>query len=421
MNLSGKKAIFVGGLKHHVTRLTYVFDALEKQGVDIHVLVGNNGENIDGFSEILIQQKRSFKMFYDYLDESLMEDINSEADRLCQQAASSETQQQSFRDYFGDEYFFFSIRDFVESWALIGRALDQEKPDFVFALYEGNFWTKILCRLAWERNIPVYAFQEGNCMVYEEMFGHLDYIFGEYLSRYSSKLLVWSETVKHLFMNQGVPASRLAVVGNTQLDFFYNADASTIKQKLITRFRTPVEKVILFAVSDLAVPGHNVQKHVHEPLQRLLSLLLKHPNWGLLVKWYPRSTSEVLADQYDAQLSGNGQVVTDRAGKLSDMMSGVDALTCVYTGCRWEALVADVPIFEFDASPMPEKQFEEMGVAHPLVDNEDMLKLERIVMGEEEACPSSVRKKVLKDFYGPAEGLVCDRVVKVIRQHMSEL
>ncbi len=267
-NLQGKKCLIVTAQSHHVAKTINVVKELERRGVDVTYLTSQNGNNeFTGDLELpLIDRGIPYLFLYDFLDETLCEEIKIVAEECLELINQTQSEKDiALEDYFADHGISNSIYESAENFKLFEKAIFNIKPDFCLVLYEGNFWTKVFTYLCNKYKYPIFSFQEGMYTKAEMLRPAVS----ETITKYSTKVFLWGEVSKEMLSVTAPDPSNLIVVGAPHTDDLYKSmiNFSNANFRRLLGLNED-KKVILFilpaVISNLKTRIDNFYKYINE-------------------------------------------------------------------------------------------------------------------------------------------------------------
>lgn len=217
-------AIFAGR-EHHALKLKSIYDGLQERGHDPSYLIAQNSLNIDPASEF-IWKYGEFSHAYEYLDGAAIERANNISRPLQEYTTNSELNKQ-----ISPFWISHSIREAAISLEAFRCYLDREAPNAVMILHLANFWGSILAYAAREREIPVFAYQEG-------LLRHSDQDTMNKQSFASDGvdiMFTWSTLDKDTYLRAGAPEGVVCPVGPFHLDDWIAVARTPQKRQEFTR------------------------------------------------------------------------------------------------------------------------------------------------------------------------------------------
>jgi hypothetical protein len=199
--------LIFSGRKHHKDKLQPVFDALSKDG-DVRWLITNNAINID--PPLMYTNPSGQPFVHAYMQMRPGDD--DVVDRVVEKTLRNMPLVPGVAPWWQ----VYSVREAAELVVSYRNVIEQAKA--IIILHSNNFFAKPLAYLAQERNIPVFAFQEGVLRDRDQGTMNKQASAGEYVD----KLFVWSNTAKKQYIAAGLKSNQIVVSGPMHLDKYIN-------------------------------------------------------------------------------------------------------------------------------------------------------------------------------------------------------
>jgi len=426
--LEGKTAVCFSGRVHHAEKLCQLMTYLHQHGgLQVrYVTSAFNSYNVDSFERPLKDKGLPYDLIQDWMTADLVEEMN----RLNQPV-----QQEITKRMFDEDHNIFdtvssiwtrdAFRDTIECYVLFREYLQDVRPDLIFVLHEANFWTKILAYWGHRMSIPIVSFQEG---MYRPpgTSKYLQNLFGDILTNYSTKVCLWGDYSKSIFLECGVPENKLSVVGAPHLDEFLPIDREKLR-RIRTKVRQELgigenQKVILLLLSlsrywngDLVGDIRQVSEYVR-----------KQPNMALIVKWHPLEHAE-LVTQVQQLLEPDGQakpnpsassgslIIHQHERDLMELIQASDLTLIQNSTSGLECLVFGVPLLELNLDSKPtENSYFADGVAERIHSPEDLPQLARFLNGHRLRVIPGMVDRYLHHLLYHLDGNAQSRILDVV-------
>ena len=337
------KGLCFAGREHHVKKLRYTMDYLQQREFSIEYITGNNVLNWDNYESPLLQQGKAYHHLLDFLDAGLMEEIQRTNTLLQEAQNNTPLDQPGFGDYVSDFFVRFSLRDIAETFVLFRRALEKIRPDVVFILHEGNFWTKSLAYHANQLGIAVVSFQEGQ---YAKSAAPDRFSPFRVMSEFSDRVLLWGAKEYRLFAGLDVPVERLRVVGVPHLDEYLHLSPERrvqLRQAVLQRNQLPEsEKIVLFAAPHSGVAIGEIATILRD----LVDFFKRCIGYSLIIRFHPFETH--LERAFEALWMQIPNVSCDQVSETPDLISAIDLCLCQRTSLGLECLALGKPLIEIN-------------------------------------------------------------------------
>ena len=266
--LEGKTGICFSGRDHHAKKLAELMSYMEEHGgLKIRFVTSAfNSYNVDSFECPLIDQGLSYDLIQDWINQELVREMH-QLNRAVQDEITSRmfNEDNNILDDISTIWTRDAFRDTVECYVLFREYLKDVRPDVVFVLHEANFWTKILSYWARELHIPVVSFQEGLYRPPGEN-KYFNYFYQHALVDYSTRVCLWGDYTKDIFLSCGHTADKFVTVSAPHLDKLLAKPAS---ERLQIREQTrrdlnikPDQKVILLLLTPAKIWTGDLQHDV---------------------------------------------------------------------------------------------------------------------------------------------------------------
>jgi len=428
--LEGKTAICFSGRVHHAEKLSRLMTYLHLHGgLQVrYVTSAFNSYNVDSFERPLKDKGLRYDLIQDWMTAELVEEMT----RLNQPV-----QHEITKCMFDDEHNIFdtvssiwtrdAFRDTIECYVLFREYLQDVRPDVIFILHEANFWTKILTYWGHRMSIPIVSFQEG---MYRPpgTSKYLQNLFGDILTKYSTKVCLWGDYSKSIFLECGVPEDKLAVVGAPHLDEYLPIDAPRRKQ---TREKIRRElgidenqKVILLL---LALSRYWVGDLVND-IKLVGEYVRKQPDMALIVKWHPMEHGE-LVKQVQQLLEPDGQAKPNRSASngsriihqherdLMELIWASDLALIQNSTSGLECLVFGLPLVELNLDSKPtENSYFADGVAERIHHPQDIPLLSKFANGYRKRVIPGMVDRYLHHLLYSLDGATQSRILDVVTE-----
>ncbi|MBU0466001.1 MAG: hypothetical protein KKE12_20825, partial [Proteobacteria bacterium] len=287
--MKGRVLCFTG-LEHHIRGLFPIIKYLEKEGLEVECLTTINNRCISdlrGNFEFPLREKGiRYCLTYDYLDKEIVKQIESVRERLGKEI------KEKFENLIltcplMEEGLWLGIDDMVENYVLMEKILEIKKPDIGLILHELNFWGKIFTYLLHRRGIPIVSLQEGL-----HPSGGREWLKTYLLrSEYSTKVCVWGEDTKKVFLDAGVPKEKIGIAGSSQYDELLRIPLNKmkeIKKSVMEELEIPSDKkVILFIGTKLSFFYNITREEVGFMVDSLINYIGRNDDLFLILKWHP--------------------------------------------------------------------------------------------------------------------------------------
>ena len=337
------KGLCFAGREHHVKKLRYTMDYLQQREFSIEYITGNNVLNWDNYESPLLQQGKAYHHLLDFLDAGLMEEIQRTNTLLQEAQNNTPLDQPGFGDYVSDFFVRFSLRDIAETFVLFRRALEKIRPDVVFILHEGNFWTKSLAYHANQLGIAVVSFQEGQ---YAKSAAPDRFSPFRLLSEFSDRVLLWGSKEFGLLNCSEQARSRLRVVGVPHLDEYLNLSperALQLREAALRNNRLPkAEKIVLFAAPHSGVAVGDIAIILRD----LVAFFKTRTDYSLIIRFHPFEAH--LERAFAPLWKQIPNVSCDQASETPDLISSIDLCLCQRTSLGLECLALGKPLLEIN-------------------------------------------------------------------------
>jgi glycosyltransferase involved in cell wall biosynthesis len=266
------------GLEHHFRKLRPLLGAAERRGHTIRLLTAQNpycDHNFD-FEIPLKRSGQSYRLLQEYRHCPGYEPRLAANRARHARAWSSALRGGASPPWYGLGIALDSgLQEVCEDEVTFELALEEEAPDAVLALHEGNFWTRPFSSVCATAGVPFYAFQEGS--YYDQMPTE---VLREY-ARCSRRSFTWGESDRRRLIAAGCDPERLLVSGPTHLDPVLRdwPARSTARERL----GLPPDRPLVLLVT----PNGMVAQMPSRFLEALAQLMGQHPEWELACKWRP--------------------------------------------------------------------------------------------------------------------------------------
>ena len=402
------------GRKHHYERLSPVVNALRAKGVNVSYFVSDNAIQLDSSLEYLIPANEQFVHAQGYLSEKDIPQVTEMTHWMLSQSSGNQTG--DFRNYISPFWLAFTAREMAEGIVSFRNMLVSQKPDCVLILHEANYWGKALAYLCHEAGVPCISFQEGH-LRHRDQFTQGKFALS---CEYSTKVLMWSESSKQAYVNSGISAEKLEVVGIPHLDKWFSLLLETPPNELLNmkhniRFRLGLRNTLLLVTFALPQLG----RYDGSPMKAIGML----SDWSadnpvqLAIRFHPFEAEETVRRVRDALIDHpRARVIED--GETISLVLASDAVISQHTTIAVEALALGVPLVEIDVDHVGVlESLAEQGVAVPMTSKADFSKIPDVVSGK-----LSVERANLHDWLesniGPRDGHSTERSVQSIGEYL---
>ena len=422
-NLVGKLGVCFSGREHHLGKLAPLMDYLQQEGgLKVrYVTSAFNSYNVDSFERPLRDRAVAYDVIQDWMNDELVMEM-----RQLNQAVQNEItsrmflEQHNMLDYISTLWTRDAFRDTIECYVLFREYLRDVKPDIVFVLHESNFWTKILAYWAVQKKIPVVSFQEGMYRPYPDS-QYFQTLYGKILAEYSSKVCLWGDYAKRIFMDCEVSEDKLVTAGAAHLDELLSVpveERHQIRAKIRSELKVASNlKIILMLLS----PSKIWQGDLVQDIRLIGEYVHQQPDTVLVVKWHPMEHSGMV-DQVKQMLDSKShpQIIHEHDRNIIDLIWASDLALTQNSTTGLECLVFGVPLVELNLSnqPLPNSYYKD-GVAERIHQAEDIPRLSEILRGKRfEVFPGMV-ERYLERLLFRLDGRTQERILKVVSELIS--
>lgn len=432
--LEGKTGICFSGRDHHAKKLANLMHYMEEHsGMQIRfVTSAYNSYNVDSFERPLIEQGLSYDLIQDWMNQDLVREM-----RRLNRAVQGEITARMFDD---DHNILDDIstiwtrdafRDTVECYVLFREYLNDIQPDIVFVLHEANFWTKILAYWAHEMGIPIVSFQEG---LYRPPGDnkYFDHFYRQALVDYSTRVCVWGDYTKDIFLHCGHPADKFVSVGAPHLDKLL---AKSPTERMMIREQTrrdlhiqPDQKVILL----LLTPARIWTGDLPHDVLKVGEWVLDQPDITLIVKWHPLEHDQ-LVEQVKHQIAQaiekvhlesfiptneiSNRIIHEHGRDITPLIWSSELALIQDSTSGLECLAFSVPLVElkFDPTSLRESYYGD-GVAERIHHHRDIAKLRNLLNGEKQEVTTQEIQQYLEHSLHRLDGMTRHRILNVVSE-----
>ena len=421
-----KKFIFFVGLFHHLKKMTNISDALNEYGANIIYVTAQNhngcAPNIN-FEATLIENEHPYVELTEYLNEKIVRKISTEKKIILQKTRDSffkKKYDSEILQYTVEKDLMFALVDGIEINHLIPEMLQKEKPDAVFILHEGNFWTKSLSAFCNKFNIPIFSFQEG--IYYDDCSVNLL----KNISQYSSRVFLWGTDAEIRIKKAGGRKDLLIVTGAPHLDKLkdYNQKRIVeIKKKYGINLRSQIVTFITPRLFNYPIS--------YTFLECFIKYILKHADIQFIIKFHPadpewmlKQTKEYIYSLIDSN-SLNSNIYFKYKEGIEDLIAISDLILSYGTTAGGETLAFKKPLIEINWEKKNYNlSFTNKRVSEELVEEKDFKKINKILAeGIDSEIKTNMEKFVYKNFYkidGKATKRVLEEVIKYMKNKCSK-
>lgn len=407
------KGLVFTGREHHAKKLADTMDYLSEGSFVIEYITSNNVLNADDYESPLIAQGRPYHHLLDFLSDDAVRDINERNEELKALLREDDCTR-SFCEYMPEFYLRFSLRDAIECVVLFDRALESIKPDAVFVLHEGNFWTKPLAYLARRRNIEVFSFQEGQYETGGEM---QKFSMWADISVYSTCVFLWGSRSVDVLNCVPMRAHKLHAVGVPHFDRHLQMPAEEIerlRRVLEARHRLrPGTPIVVFAVPHTSVLKGSLDLLLND----LTEFFSTNPRASLLIRFHP------FEPWFAQKLSGLNEnslnIRVDQHTDTLDLIVATDLCLCQRSTIGLEYLAFGKPLIElnYQHSPSDSASFFNQGIA-ALISEKSQLTVIDAVLANPRVTPDLVRlADTVEQYFHKTDGQTNRRIA----EHVSAI
>ncbi len=432
--LEGKTGICFSGRDHHAKKLAELMSYMEEHGgLQIRFVTSAfNSYNVDSFERPLIDQGLSYDLIQDWMNQELVSEMHQH-NRAVQDEITSRmfNKDNNILDDISTIWTRDAFRDTIECYVLFREYLKDVQPDVVFVLHEANFWTKILAYWAHEMGIPIVSFQEG---LYRPPGGnkYFSYFYQHALVDYSTRVCLWGNYTKDIFLNCGHTADKFAVVGAPHLDKLLAKPAG---ERMNIREQTrgdlnikQDQKVILLLLTPARIWSGDLQRDV----QMVGEWVLHQQDVFLIVKWHPLEHDK-LVEQVKAQIGETieklhlesfvptteiaNRIIHEHGRDITSLIWSSDLALIQDSTSGLECMVFGLPLIEvkFDSKPLKNSYFSD-GVAERIHNPQDLSKLSDFLNGEKQHVTSEKVQRYLEHSMHRLDGRTRDRILDVVTE-----
>ena len=410
MTYSNRTVIVFSGRQHHYERLSPVVNALRAKGVNVSYCISENAIQLDTSLEYLIPANEQFIHAQGYLAESDIPKVTEMAHWMLSQVGRDTS------NFVSPFWMAFTMREVAEVVVSFRNMLTSQKPECVLILHEANYWGKALAYLCHEVEIPCISFQEGHLRHRDQTTqGKFALSCG-----YSTKVLMWSDGAKQAYVNSGISAEKLEVVGIPHLDKWLTLLLETpkdgfavmrqaIRTRLGLRNTLPL---VTFALPQLGRYDGSPMKAIG----LLSDWSADHPV-QLAIRFHPFEAEETVRRVRDALVDHpRARVIED--GETVSLVLASDAVISQHTTIAVEALAMGVPLIEIDVDNVGVLEcLAGQGVAVPIISKADFSKITDVVSGKL-SVECATLHQWLESNIGPRDGKSTERAVQSIGRYL---
>jgi len=402
------------GREHHYQRLSPVVNALRAKGVNVSYFVADNAIQLDSSLEYLIPANEQFVHAQGYLSEKDIPQVTEMTHWMLSQTGSDSVK--DYRNYISPFWLAFTAREMAEVIVSFRNVLVSQKPDCVLILHEANYWGKALAYLCHEAGVPCISFQEGH-LRHRDQFTQGKFALS---CEYSTRVLMWSESARQAYINSGIHAEKLEVVGIPHLDKWLSLLLETPQDEFATMrhaIRANLGLRIALPLVTFALP--QLGRYDGSPMKAIGML----SDWSadnpvqLAIRFHPFEAEETVRRVRDALIDHpRARVIED--GETVPLVLASDSVISQHTTIAVEALALGVPLVEIDVDHVGVlESLAEQGVAVPVMSKADFSKILDVVSGK-----LSVERANLHDWLesniGPRDGHSTERSVQSIGEYL---
>jgi hypothetical protein len=208
------------GREHHTGKLRPIFEGLKSAGKNVAWVFGNNAINIDSPLTYTLPSGDPFIHMYTRMRPGDDDAVDGLVGQLRDELPFIEAVSPFWQT--------FSFREAAEVYVAFHRVLEQEEVEALLVLHTNNFWAKMLAYICQEKDIPVFAFQEGLLRDRDQATMNKQALAAEYCDT----LFVWGQKSKTAYVKAGVKSSQLHISGPPHLDKYSGIKKTTVAEAL---------------------------------------------------------------------------------------------------------------------------------------------------------------------------------------------
>lgn len=158
-----------------------------------------------------------------------------------------------------------------------------------------------------------------------------------------SKMALFGDAVKEMFILEGIDPKRILVTGNPKFDKVYYSKDSNCKQKVCKKWHIPPDKEII-----LLLTQYMVEAKIWSPEQRrkfvlaIVSATAALPNTQLIIKLHPPTESE--EDYQEIVRDLTSQPIICKYASLPELLNACDLAITVSSTAALEAMAIGKPV-----------------------------------------------------------------------------
>lgn len=388
---------------------------LSEGDFSIEYITSNNVLNADDYESPLISQGLTYHHLLDFLSDKAVSEINQRNDAL-QALFHNEESLRSFSEYIPEFYLRFSLRDAIECLVLFDRALESIRPDAVFILHEGNFWTKPLAYLARQRDIEVFSFQEGQYETGSEISRFS--MWGD-ISVYSTLVFLWG--LRDVDTLNCVPrrAQKLTAVGVPHFDrHLQMAEAVTAQMRRDFTSRHRLKRGAPTVV--FAAPHSSVLKGSFDTLLKdLIEFFAVNTHLSLIIRFHP--FEPWFAKSLSGLSESSANIRVDQETAPLDLIVATDLCLCQRSTIGLEYLAFGKPLIElnYQHSKGDSTSFSNQGIAALISEKSHFHLIEQALAESGKVPPSPKIQETIERYFFKTDGHTNRRISEHINAILS--
>jgi len=409
------KGLVFTGREHHAKRLADTMKYLSGGDFSIEYITSNNVLNADDYESPLISQGLPYHHLLDFLSDDAVSEINRRNDQL-QTLFHNEESLRSFSEYVPEFYLRFSLRDAIECLVLFDRALESIRPDAVFILHEGNFWTKPLAYLARQRDIEVFSFQEGQYETGSEISRFS--MWGD-ISVYSTLVFLWGSRDVDTLNCVPQRAQKLTAVGVPHFDRHLQmteADTAQMRRDFTSRHRLKQgAPTIVFAA-----PHSSVLKGSFDTLLKdLIEFFAVNTHLSLIIRFHP--FEPWFAKSLSGLSENSANIRVDQETESLDLIVATDLCLCQRSTIGLEYLAFGRPLIElnYQHSESDPTSFYNRGIASLITEKSQFHLIEQTLSKSGELTASQKIEETIEKYFFKTDGQTNRRISEHIHAILS--
>lgn len=394
------KGLVFTGREHHAKKLADTMKYLSEGDFSIEYITSNNVLNADDYESPLVSQGLPYHHLLDFLSDDAVDEINERNGQL-QALFQNEESLRSFSEYIPEFYLRFSLRDAIECLVLFDRALESIKPDAVFILHEGNFWTKPLAYLARQRDIEVFSFQEGQYETGTEMPRFS--MWGD-ISVYSTLVFLWGSRDVDTLNCVPRRAQKLKAVGVPHFDRHLQMSEVAIAQmQMDFTSRHKLKQgapIIVFAAPHSTV----LKGSFDELLKDLIEFFAVNTHLSLIIRFHP--FEPWFAKSLSALSENSVNIRVDQETASLDLIVATDLCLCQRSTIGLEYLAFGKPLIElnYQHSKSDSTSFFNQGIAALISEKSQLQLIEQTLAESDELTNSQKIAEAIEKYFFKTDG-----------------